>query len=70
MWWEDNIPEAYEDTIRSVGSPKKTVTDNTAVLNGLKWTSVNRRYCSESGLIVSLHQHQNYFEGVGDNFKF
>ena len=32
MRWELNAPEAYEDNVRSVGPPNKTVTDNVAVL--------------------------------------
>ena len=52
---EANAPEAYEDTIRSVGAPNKTITDNVAVLIGLKWTLINRRYCIESELTVPLH---------------
>ena len=62
--------EVYEDTLRSVGSSNKTVTDNIAVLTGLNQTAINRRYCIESGLTVPLHQHQSYSEGVGGNFKF
>ncbi len=56
---EANAPEAYEDTIRTIGAPNKTVTDNAKVLTGHKWTSINRKYCIESGLTVPHHQHQN-----------
>ena len=41
MTREVNDPEAYEDVIRSVGAPNKTVTYNTAILTGLIWTSIN-----------------------------
>ena len=69
MKWEVNTPKAYEDLIRSVGSPNKTGTDNDQVLTGKKWTNVNCIYCIGSGLTVSHHQHQHYCEGVGGNFK-
>lgn len=67
---EANAPAAYEDFIRTVGAPNKTVTDNAQVLSGVKWTNINRKYCIETGLTVPHHQHQNYSEGVGGNFKF
>ena len=67
---EANAPEAYEDVIREFGAPNKTVTDNAQVLTGTKWTSINRRYCIESGYTVPHHQHQNFSEGEGGNFKF
>ena len=67
---EAQAPEAYEDIIREFGAPNKTVTDNAQVLTGHKWTSINRRYCIETGLTVPHHQHQNYSEGEGGNFKF
>ena len=54
---EANAPEAYEDTIRTIGAPNKTVTDNAKVLIGHKWTSINRKYCIESGLTIPYHQH-------------
>ena len=63
-------PTAYEDLIRSIGAPNKTVTDNASVLTGVTWTNINRKYCIETGLTVPHHQHQNYSEGVGGNFKF
>ena len=66
---EAEAPAAYEDIIRHVGAPNKTVTDNAKVLTGAKWTNINRRYCIETGLTVPHHQHQNYSEGVGGNFK-
>ena len=61
---EVSDPEAYEDTIRTIGAPNKTVTDNTKELTGIKWTSINRKYCIESGVTVPHRQHQNYSEGV------
>ena len=67
---EANTPEAYEDTIRSIGDPNKTITDNAAVLTGLKQTPINHIYCIEYGLTIPLHQHQNYSKGGGGNFKF
>jgi len=39
-------------------------------LIGRKWTSINRRYCTETGFTVPHHQYQNYSEGEGGNFKF
>jgi len=39
------------------------------VLTGHKWTSINHRYCIESGFTVPHHQHQNYSEGEGSNFN-
>jgi len=67
---ESQAPEAYEDIIRQYGAPNKTVTDNAKVLTGTKWTTINRRYCIESGFTVPHHQHQNFSEGEGGNFKF
>ena len=67
---EANAPEAYEDLIRIIGAPSKTVTDNASVLTGVIWTNINRKYCIETRLTVSHHQHQNYSEGIGGNFKF
>ena len=66
---EANAPEAYEDVIRSVGAPNKTVTDNATVLTGHRWTTINRKYCIETGLTIPHHQHQNYAEGIGGCFK-
>ena len=45
-------------------------TDNAQILTGTKWTSINRIYCIATGLAVTKHQHQNYWEQVGGNFKF
>ena len=67
---EAQAPEIYEDYIRTVGAPNKTVTDNAKVLTGNRWTSINRKYCIETGLTVPHHHHQNYSEGIGDNIKF
>jgi len=67
---EAQAPKAYEDLICEHGAPNRTVTDNAKVLTGHKWTSINRRYCIESGFTVPHHQHQNYSEGEGGNFKF
>ena len=33
---EASAPEAYEDLIRSIGAPNKTITDNARVLTGTK----------------------------------
>ena len=67
---EANAPEAYQDVIRFIGAPNKTVTDNAKVLTGVKWTNINRQYCIETGLTVPHQQQQNYAEGMGGNFKF
>ena len=61
--------EAYEDVVISVGAPNKSVTDNTAALTGLRWTSGNRRYCIETSLITPHRQQQTYAEGVSIYFK-
>ena len=67
---EAQAPEVYEDCIRTVGALNKTVTDNVKVLAGNIWTSINCKYCTETGLTVPHHQHQNYSEGIGCNIKF
>ena len=69
MKQEENTPEAYEYAIISVGVPNKTVTDNDDVLTVLRWTSINRRYCIETGLTIPHRQHQNNAEGTGGYFK-
>ena len=43
MRHESSAPDTYEDTIRAVGDPNKTVTDNTHILTGVRWTTINRR---------------------------
>ena len=63
-------PEAYLDVIREHRAPNKTVTDNAQVLTSNRWTNINRQYCIATGLTVPHHQHQNYSEGQGGNFKF
>ena len=65
-----NAPEAYDNVIRTIGAPNKTVTDNAMVIISKIWTSVNPKYCIGIGLIVSYHRQQNYVEGMGDNNKF
>ncbi len=67
---ERQAPECYEDVIRDIGAPNRTVTDNATVLTGVRWTTINRKYCIETGLSVPYHQHQNFAEGEGGNFKF
>ena len=69
MKQEENEPEAYEDLIRSFVAPNKYVINNAQALTGETWTSINRRYCVDTCLTVPHHQHQNYCEGVGGNFK-
>ena len=39
---ESQVPEAYEDTIRHIGVPNRTVTDNAKVCKSIKWVTVNR----------------------------
>ena len=53
---EANAPEAYQDVIRFIGAPNKTVTDNAKVLTGVRWTNINRQYCIETGLTVPHQQ--------------
>ena len=67
---EESASETYEDCIRVVGAPNKIVTENYQVLTGTKWTNINRRYLIATGLTVPKHQHRNYCEQVGGNFKF
>ena len=67
---ESQAPEAYEDVIRSIGAPNRTVTDNARVCNSTKWVTINRRFSIETGLTVPHHQHQNYSEREGGVFKF
>ena len=66
---ESNAPEMYQDIIRTHKGPNKLVTDNAQTMTGIKWTGINRSYCIESGVIVPHHQHQNYAELKGGNFK-
>ena len=54
---EANVPEAYEDVIRSVGTPTKTVTENAQVLTDTRWININRRYYIDIGLTVIFHQN-------------
>ena len=44
MCMKVNAPDDYEYIIRTVGSPNKRVTGNTAVLKGLRWIDINHRY--------------------------
>ena len=67
---ESQASEAYEDVIRSIGTPIKTITDISRAQTDSKWTNINRRCCIETGLTVPHHQHQNYSENEGGNFKF
>ena len=67
---ESQAPEAYEDVIRHIGAPNRTITDNTKVCKSNKWVTVNRRFFIETGLTVPHHQHQNYAEREGGDFKF
>ena len=63
-------PEAYLDVIREYGAPNKPVTDNAQVLTGNRWTNITRQHCIATGLTIPHHQHQNYCEEQGGNFKF
>ena len=54
---ETQAPEAYENVIRCIRVPNRTVTDNARVCKSEKWTSINRKFCIETGLIVPYHQH-------------
>ena len=67
---EANAPETYEDVIRTLDTPNKTVSHNTMVLTSKKWTTINRKYCIATGLTVTYHQYQNYAEYMGGSFKF
>ena len=40
-----HVSEDYEDIIRSVGAPTKTITDNSKA----KQTTINRKYCIKTG---------------------
>ncbi len=67
---EREAVEKYEDTIIEHGAPTKTVTDNAQVMTGVKWRTVNRKYCIKTGYTVPYQQQQNYAENRGGNFKF
>ena len=67
---EASAPEVYEDCIRAVDAPNKTVIDNAQVLTGTKWTNINCRLYITTSLIIPKHKHHNYYEQVGGNFKF
>ena len=67
---EPQVSEAYEDVIRSIGTPIKTITDISRAQTDSKWTNINRRCCIETGVTIPHHQHQNYSENEGGNFKF
>ena len=64
---EASDSEVYEDSIRDVGAPNKTVTENDQVLTVTKWT--NNRFCITAGLTITKHRHQNYCELVDRKFK-
>ena len=66
---EAEAPAAYEDVICFIGAHNKMVTNNAKVCTGIKWTTISRHFCIESGLSVPHHQHQNYAENCGGNFK-
>ena len=61
---ESEAAATYDDIICQVGAPNKTVTDNAQVLTGVKWNTVNHKYCIATGLTVLHHQHQNNSEGI------
>ena len=62
---ESQAPDAYQDIIRTIGAPNRTVTDNAKVCTGARWTKINRDYCIESGLTIPHHQNQNIAEFEG-----
>ena len=45
---ESQAPEAYEDVIRGIGAPNRTVTDNAQVCKSTRWVTINRRFCIET----------------------
>lgn len=61
---------AYKDTIKSIGAPNKTVTDNAQVLTGTKCISINYKYFIETSLTIPHRQHQYHSEDVCGNIKF
>ena len=63
-------PDAYLGVICEHGALNKTITDNAHLLTRTRWTDINRQYYIATGLTVPHHQHQNYSEGQGGNFKF
>ena len=67
---ESQAPEKYEDIIRYIGAPNKTITDNAQVCTGKRCTTVNRKYCIDTGLTVQHHQHQHFAKREGGNIKF
>ena len=54
---EASAPDAYEDTIRTIGAPNKTVNDNPKVVTGTKCTSISRKYCNEYSVTVTHYQY-------------
>ena len=52
----------YADTIIEFGAPTKTVTNNTCVMTGKAWRTLNQKYCIKTGFMVPYQQHQNYAE--------
>ena len=67
---ESQAIDAYTDFIIKYGAPNKTVSDNARVYLGLKWTSINRKYCIERGNSVPYHQSSNYAECEGGKRKY
>ena len=70
MTRKSHASEKYKDIVKHYGAPNKTVTENTRECTDIRWTSINRKYYIETGLIVSHYQHQNFAEGEGGNMKY
>ena len=55
--------------VQEHSAPNKTVTKNFQVLTRNRLTNINRQYYIATGLMVPHHQHQNYCEVQGGNYK-
>ena len=67
---ESEAANMYEDVIRHIGAPNRMVSDNARTLNkSAKFTSINRRFCIETGFTVPHHQSSNLAENSGGNLK-
>ena len=62
---ESEAPDKYQDILRTIGAPNRTVTDNAKVCTGQRWTKLNRDYCIATGLTIPHHQNQNIAEFEG-----
>ena len=55
MKTESNAPNFYIDFIIDYGAPNKIVSNNAQVYCCTNWTTINRKYCIETGLTPLYH---------------